>query len=149
MGKFKKGQKRPGNAGRREGSVNKTTRLLKEAVLLAAELEGDVSLQRLKEMALYSESERETARRGGLVGYLRFLARKHPQAFTTLLGKVLPLQVHVEARTETVYRTVSDVREELERRGIPLEAVAPLLIEANKTEPNEDEARNATERTRP
>jgi hypothetical protein len=45
MAKFKKGESRPTNAGRRRGSVNKTTSLLKEAILLAAELEGDVSLQ--------------------------------------------------------------------------------------------------------
>jgi hypothetical protein len=140
MGKFIKGKKRPAKAGRRPGSVNRTTGLLKEAILLAAELEGDVSLQRLKKTAVYGESEEEAAKRGGLVGYLRFVARKHPQAFTTLLGKVLPLQVRVEARTETIYRTVSEVREELERRGIPLEAVAPLLIES-QTELEENENR--------
>jgi hypothetical protein len=94
-------------------------------------------------MALYGESEEETAKRGGLVGYLRFLAREHPQAFATLLGKVLPLQVRVEARTETIYRTVSEVREELERRGIPLEAVAPLLIES-LTEFEDNENRQTT-----
>jgi hypothetical protein len=138
MAKFRKGETRPINAGRRAGSANKTTSLLKEAVLLAAELEGDISLQHLKKTALYAESEEEAAKRGGLVGYLRFLARKHPQAFTTLLGKVLPLQVRVEARTETICRTVNEVRQELERRGIPLEAVAALLIESHKAEPEED-----------
>ena len=141
MAKFRKGDKRPINAGRRSGSANKTTTLLKEAVLLAADLEGDVSLQRLKGTALHGESEEEAAKRGGLIGYLRFLARKYPQAFATLLGKVLPLQVRVEARTETVYRTVSEIREELERRGIPLEAVAPLLIEADRTESKENESK--------
>jgi hypothetical protein len=153
MGKFRKGAKRPANAGRKPGSINKTTVVLREAVLLAAELEGDVSLQPLKKAALCGASDEEVAKRGGLVGYLRFLARKHPQAFTTLLGKVLPLQVRVEARTETIYRTVSEVRAELERRGIPLEAVAPLLIEADKTEPEDDDdketTREAAGRTRP
>src|SRR5689334_20855466 len=84
MGKFRKGAKRPANAGRKPGMINKTTGVLREAVLLAAELEGDVSLQPLKK-GTCGESEEEAAKRGGLVGYLRFLARKHPQAFTTLV----------------------------------------------------------------
>ena len=76
MGKFRKGAKRPANAGRKPWSINKTTGVLREAVLLAAELEGDVSLQPLKKAALCGESEEEAAKRGGLVGYLRFLARR-------------------------------------------------------------------------
>ena len=30
---------------------------------------------------------------GGLTGYLEFLGRKHPKAFSSLLARVLPLQV--------------------------------------------------------
>jgi hypothetical protein len=143
MTKFKKGQKRPRDAGRRKGSVNKTTALLKEAVLLAAELEGDLSLQKFRSTAdRYRESEREAAKRGGLVGYLRFLARKHPQQFVSLLGRAMPLQVRVEARNETVIRTVSEIREEMARRGVPLESVVPLLIEQKpeKSKPDVDDA---------
>lgn len=130
MGKFKKGQKRPPMAGRRAGSQNKTTGILKEAVLLAAELEGDVSLQEFKTSAqLHREGDKEAAKRGGLVGYLRYIAREYPQSFVTLLNRMLPLQVRVDARSQTVIRTVSEIREEMARRGVPLEAVAPLLIE--------------------
>lgn len=59
--------------GRRKGTRNKTTRLLKEAVLKAAELAGD---------------------KDGLVGYLKQQAKDNPGPFLTLLGKVLPLQVN-------------------------------------------------------
>ena len=88
MGKFKEGENRPPNAGRRRGSINKTTGLLKEAILLAAELEGDVSLQDVKKSALlYRESDKEAAKkRGGLLGYLRYIARVHPQSFVGLLN---------------------------------------------------------------
>ena len=63
-----------GNAktgGRKKGVTNKTTALLKDAVLQAAELAGD---------------------KDGMVGYLTTQAKDNPTAFLTLLGKVLPLQ---------------------------------------------------------
>ncbi len=62
--------------GRPKGSPNKTTALLKEAILEAAKSEG------------LDGNGKE-----GLVGYCRSLAKDHPTAFSTLLGKVLPTQV--------------------------------------------------------
>lgn len=70
--------KNRGNAGkgRPKGSVNKHTMVLKEAALLAA------------------------ARAGGKVGgeesvaaYLDWAARTKPEAFMTLLTKILPMQI--------------------------------------------------------
>lgn len=58
--------------GRPKGSVNKTTALLKDAILKAAEQAGDVD---------------------GMVGYLKTQAKDNPGPFMALLGKVLPLQV--------------------------------------------------------
>lgn len=67
----------PPNAGkgRKKGTPNKTTRLLKEAILRAAENVGN-------------EQGGE-----GLVSYLEGIARDEPRAFTGLLGRVLPYQV--------------------------------------------------------
>ena len=62
--------------GRRKGSRNKVTGLLKTAILEAAAIVG-------------SDGKGE----GGLVGYCRFLACNEPRAFAQLLGKVLPMQV--------------------------------------------------------
>jgi hypothetical protein len=139
MGKFKKDENRPPNAGRRRGSINKTTGLLKEAILRAAELEGDVSLKDLENSPL---------ERGGLVGYLRYIARNYPEKFVaSLLARVLPMQVSIDARSETVCRTVSEVKEEMARRGIPLDAVAPLLIEAPKAKPENEEEDAASDQT--
>ncbi|WP_019219071.1 hypothetical protein [Bartonella florencae] len=67
----------PPNAGkgRVKGVPNKNTRLLKEAIIKAAELAGN-------------EYGNE-----GLVSYLKKQAVKCPAAYLALLGKVLPLQV--------------------------------------------------------
>jgi hypothetical protein len=65
------GKGNPKTGGRRRGSVNKTTALLKDAVLQAAEAAGDNE---------------------GMVGYLTTQAKQNPTAFMSLLGRVLPLQ---------------------------------------------------------
>ncbi len=58
--------------GRTKGIPNKTTALLKDAILQAAEKAGGAE---------------------GLVGYLTIQATDNPQSFLPLLGKVLPMQV--------------------------------------------------------
>ena len=58
--------------GSRKGVPNKTTTLLKDAILAAAEKAGG---------------------KDKLVGYLTKQANENPQSFLPLLGKVLPLQV--------------------------------------------------------
>lgn len=65
-----------GNAGkgRPKGSPNKTTALLKDAILQAATEAGG----------------------GDLVAYLKMQASLNPGPFMTLLGKVMPTQVEAE-----------------------------------------------------
>mgnify|MGYP001196487471 CR=1 FL=1 len=65
--------------GRKKGVPNRTTRVLKDAILQAAELEG---------------ADGEGA--DGLVGYCRSVARKDKKAFSSLLGRVLPVQMQHE-----------------------------------------------------
>lgn len=69
-----KGTRPPG--GSRKGRPNRTTKTLREAILLAAEQVGE-----------------DGAGRDGLVGYLRRVAFEDVKAFASLLGRVLPLQV--------------------------------------------------------
>lgn len=68
----------PPNAGkgRVKGTPNKTTALLKEAIIKAAEAVGE-----------------DGNGKGALTGYCTFLAASEPKAFAGLLGKVLPLQL--------------------------------------------------------
>ena len=63
---------KPNKGGRPKGSPNKTTALLKDAILKAAEGAGG---------------------KKGLVGYLQERAKDQPGPFMALLGKVLPLQI--------------------------------------------------------
>lgn len=63
-------------AGRPKGSANKTTAMLKDAIIKAAEAVGE-----------------DEKGKGGLKGYCTFLAKKEPKAFAQLLGKVIPLQI--------------------------------------------------------
>lgn len=65
-----KGQ--PKTGGRKKGTPNKTTALLKDAILKAAEGAGG---------------------KKGLIGYLKTQAVKQPGPFMGLLGKILPLQI--------------------------------------------------------
>jgi len=62
----------PRSPGRPKGSPNKTTALLKDAILKAAEQAGG---------------------KDGMIGYLQQQAKENPGPFMALLGKVLPMQV--------------------------------------------------------
>lgn len=71
--------------GRPKGALNKTTVLLKEAILRAAELAGD---------DLSPDNRKGLKREGGLIRYLQVQAKSNPNSFmSALLGKVLPLQI--------------------------------------------------------
>ena len=69
-----KGEKHP-RAGRRKGSKNVMTRVLKDAILLAAE-----------------ESEHAKNNGDGLVGYLIHIADTRPDIMARLSGRVMMLQ---------------------------------------------------------
>lgn len=71
------GKPKPPNAGkgRPKGVGNKTTTTLKEAILLAAQAVGE-----------------DGKGKGGLEGYLRAVAKAEPKAYTSLLGRVLPVE---------------------------------------------------------
>lgn len=92
--KVVKAARKPPNAGkgRKKGSQNKTTALLKDAVLQAATEAGQ----------------------GSLVEYLKVQAQENPGPFLGLLGKVLPLQVTgandgpVQIAFKTVYESRGD-----------------------------------------
>jgi hypothetical protein len=132
---FKKGEPRPENAGRKPGSANRFTRIIKEAILIAAELEG---------------SNGQGA--GKLVGYMRKIAREDVRAMAMLIARAMPLQTEVkqqDMRVEVTYRTVHEVTLELERRGISTALVEralrqpPQVIDMETEE--DDDAEDADE----
>ena len=79
-----------GGPGRPAGVPNKTTGVLKEAILIAASNTGDKFAAKRMQQALERDGEIIDAN-GGLVGYLEAIAESYPQQFVPLLGKVLPL----------------------------------------------------------
>ena len=86
---------RPGDGtpgpGRPKGLPNKTTALLKDAILMAAETAGG------------GEPD-------GLVNYLVAQAKQNPGPFMTLLGKVLPMQVSGEESGNIIVEIVKNDR---------------------------------------
>lgn len=82
---FQKGENWTGNAeGRPRGTLNKTTQVLKEALIISAHNVGD-------EIGNAQIEAGAATANGGLVGYLETIARDHPTSFCSLLGRVLPL----------------------------------------------------------
>jgi hypothetical protein len=76
--------------GRPKGIPNKATTLLKDAILLAAEAEGEDGMGA-----------------NGLTGYCRMLAREEKKAFATLMGRVLPTQLEgIGGNGEIIFKTV-------------------------------------------
>src|SRR5262249_35138135 len=67
--------------GRMKGSPNKVTRVLKDAILLAAEQVGE-----------------DQKGKDGLIGYLRGIAKVHPTTFAGLLARIIPLQYAEEMK---------------------------------------------------
>lgn len=81
--KNKIGKGKPG-PGRPKGLPNKTTALLKDAILKAAEAAGD---------KIAVDAKGNPTGVPGMVAYLTQQAEDNPGPFMTLLGKVMPLQV--------------------------------------------------------
>ena len=74
-----KGQPRHPSSGRKKGTPNKQTQLLKDAILNAARLAGE-AIGKPKDST-------------GLEKYLFHLAMTEPAAFCSMLSKVMPLQI--------------------------------------------------------
>lgn len=74
----KSGRFGAGNPGKPKGAVSKTTKTLKEAILLAAEQVG---------------LKRKPNAENGLVAYLESIAETNDSALCGLLGKVLPMTI--------------------------------------------------------
>ena len=105
--RFQKGMKKIPISGRKKGVRNRTTTLLKDAILEAATLVGQ-----------------DGRGKGGLVGYLKTLAVKEKAVYARLLEKVLPMQLQVEDKTDRRY-TAAEAVERLKERGLP---VPPSLL---------------------
>lgn len=100
---FAKGHEKMG--GREKGKPNKTTMLLKEAILMAAELEG-----------------LDRKGKGGLVGFLRNLARREPAVYGRLMEKLLPYQLTGKdgSPMQMLHTTKDQLVERFKERNLPM-----------------------------
>ncbi len=102
---FQKGAPRPDGAGRKKGVPNKVTIQMKEAILMAAELEG------------YDRKGKD-----GLVGFMRKLSRRNVVVYGRLLEKLLPYQLTGKdgSPMQVVHSTREQLLERMKERGLPL-----------------------------
>lgn len=134
----------PGNRanprGRKPGSLNKTTKLLKDAILEAAEAAGFDKLHAMVEEARkrYRETESEADYRAlqalrkyrdagpsGQAEYLRWLAHEHPRTFANLLGRVLPYNlVGKVTHDHKEYTSKEEIMERLKEAGVPIHSIS-------------------------
>lgn len=101
--RFDKGHEKIG--GRAKGTKNKTTVLLKEAIIMAAEHEG-----------------LDRHGKDGLVGFLRMLSRREPAVFGRLMEKLLPYQLTGKdgSPMQVVHSTKQQLLDRMKERGMPI-----------------------------
>ena len=92
-------------SGRKAGTPNKTSGLVKNSIILAAEQAGQDMVEELYGENADNADPRfvEQARKDGMTAYLRIQAKTNPQSFMTLMGKVLPMQVNAEVAGDVVH----------------------------------------------
>jgi hypothetical protein len=129
-GTFKKGntKRKDGVSGRQAGVPNKTTQVMKDALILAAEACGDLSGIKHKDLSKAGVEHGKD----GLPGYLRWAAKCEPRAFLRLLGRLMPMQVKVDTFTQTVYRSGEEIKHDISQRGLNMRAFGQLLLEAHQ-----------------
>lgn len=117
---FSKGHEKQG--GREKGTKNKTTMLLKEAIIMAAELEG-----------------LDRKGKGGLVGFLRNLSRREPAVYGRLMEKLLPYQLTGKdgSPMQVVHSTKEQLLERMKERGLPVPpSLMDMPVHGDKSRPN-------------
>jgi hypothetical protein len=102
------------NPGKPKGAIAKNTRLLKEAIMLAAEIEGQ-----------------DGNGKGKLVGFMRKVAQEDLRAFCMLLSRIIPLQVETKEmepeKKRTTYKSVEEVKRELASRGVSMDIMFKIM----------------------
>lgn len=103
---FQKGKPKPPNTGRKLGTPNKTTKLIKDALTGSAEQLGMMEpIYRMREITRSGRKVKvateeiigwKATGKGGMTGYLVWLGQHYPRSYSVLLGRLLPIQVNAK-----------------------------------------------------
>jgi hypothetical protein len=142
--------------GRPKGSPNKSSKLLKDAYLMAASALGHPveKMVRVKKtqnevieyhtdedgnevpgkkvtIGYVHEARTEWAGRDSLLGYLTWLGKTHPQTFAQGLLKIMPLQVQSGEKGDEpgFYENKEEVLERLRAEGLPTNVVEAITAQ--------------------
>lgn len=102
------------NPGRPAGATSKYTRVIKEAILIAAEEHG-----------------RNGNGKGRLIGFMHKVIEEDLRTFCMMLTRSMLLQTENreldKEKQKVVYKSVEEVQRELESRGISMEVMFKLM----------------------
>lgn len=87
---FPKGYVPPNRRPRQKGSLNKITRDIKNGIIDAAILHGE-----------------DGKGKGGLTGYLKMCATRHPKNYMRLIARVLPYTITAEIEANAMIHSVN------------------------------------------
>jgi len=118
----KKGEHR---AGRPAGSQNKIPKLMRDTLLVAADMGGELEehLIRNPETGEIVRVTYKLSGKGGLLGFCLWVMRNHPVQFFNALVKTMPMQLAIKGAVDlnVRYETEEEARRALEERGIPVQ----------------------------
>lgn len=104
------------NPGRPEGATNKYTRVIKEALLIAAEEHG-----------------RNGHGKGKLVGFMHKVLDEDLRTFCMMMARAMSLQVETrtdDAPKDVIYGTVEEVKREMASKGISFDVMIKMMRNA-------------------
>jgi hypothetical protein len=141
-GSFEKGHDRPG-PGRPRGSQDRIPRHIKEAMLDGVDRSGEDFAEMLAKERAEKGLSPNPDPATGITAFFHYLALHNPALMCTLLARILPQQMQVEATHDIThtYTTIEQVHNRLRELGLNPQRLYPMLVhDAKKTEPTEGEA---------
>jgi hypothetical protein len=128
---FKKGHKKVDGSGRQPGQPNYLTADIRKLIRQAAEETGFIT-----QVPIFDAEGKPTGQfeekmiEEGEKGYLKWLAKMHPQQFASLYGRMIPFEMNVkaEAPKRVVYPSLEDTRAALRANGIDPDVIERAMM---------------------
>jgi hypothetical protein len=140
--KFKKGRPKPLGSGRQPGQPNYLTADIRKLIRQAAEETGYKEIVPVcDDKGMPTGKFEEVVVETGELGYLKWLAEKHPQQFASLYGRMIPFEMNVksEAPKRVVYPSLEDTRADLRKMGIDPDVIERAMMPKFLTDQSVDD----------